>query len=269
MESVLPSPRLMEKASLQSCDSTKMMLRIIVGPSGKVFEVNQSLLCKRSLFFEAALAERWRSSSPTDTLNLPDQEERTFEDFAQWTRTRRLPAPRAPMTEPLWEELAHLYVLGDMLCITSLRNQIINDFVDKCAVQQKYIPANVLDYIALNTIEDSSLRRLIADLYAWAFGTRTSAKLQEEYCQNWYYPKSILSELHQSLYSRAGGSAFARPPFEVDLCANYHEHDHFSPRLKSCNKEKRSSTGTLPAARGKRHHLSDTSELRGQEDDVS
>jgi hypothetical protein len=269
MESTLPSSSpVIATTPLQSPSPAKTVLRITVGPSSRIFEVDRGLLCKRSLFFEAALAERWQSSKSMDAFDLPDQDESPFEDFTDWMRTRRLPAANTHTKEPLWKELAQLYVLGDMLCITSLRNQIINDFVDKCAVKQKYIPAEVLDYIALNTTKDSSLRRLVADLYAWVFGTRTSTTLQQEYSQNWYYPKPILSELHQSLCLRAGGDVFARPPFEVDLCANYHEHDHLSPRLKSCRRGKRSSTGTFSTGKEKRTRLSDNSELRGHQDAV-
>ena len=101
-------------------------------------------------------------------MSLSEDDADTFEVFVKWLYGKRLsdPEPRRSW-EIDYEYLAELDVLADKYDITGIRNEII-DAIFECQAKKVQPPSHeTIAFVYSNSTSSSTLRRLLAGLYAW------------------------------------------------------------------------------------------------------
>ncbi|KAI9855620.1 MAG: hypothetical protein M1824_005947 [Vezdaea acicularis] len=209
-----------------------VFLFLKVGLEETLFRYSKLLLCSWSPYFVAVTQNRWEGLSEDDPIYLPDVDTATFSILTHWLAKRVKIGQLKRDFE--WEELARLFVIADRFDITQLRNEIIDEWVWK-AGHQKFISKAALDHIVENTLERSNFRRLVVDMYVWTFGSKPTGRDILEYSENFDVPPAILKAIEAANCKRVDlDKEDARPPWEINTCYHYHDHNVQSPPLDSC-----------------------------------
>lgn len=125
--------------------------------------------------------------------------------------------------------LARLYVAGDVLGDTRIRNAVIDNII-KTHADTQVAPGCQSVAVAWNfTPEDSTLRKLIIDFYLYASFDTWFKEVSAQ------FPRSFLVDLVCG--RMANNNAAPTLPSSANKC-KYHEHDEFVPQCPSPNASK-------------------------------
>ncbi|MCJ1422540.1 hypothetical protein MMC29_000420 [Sticta canariensis] len=158
------------------------IVNIAVGRTTEVVPVHRELLCSVSPVFEATFnRELGFRESHTSYCTLPETRVEVFQYFVQWLYTRSLEHEDLVGSKPAYSRLIRMYVLGDLLGATMLKNAVIDKMVE--VVNQTLacpIPADT-ELLYQNTMETAKLRILMLDV----FENRNIEKLIKTHEGNW------------------------------------------------------------------------------------
>jgi BTB/POZ domain len=144
------------------------MSEIFVGPEKIRYVVHKDVVCSQSPFFSAALNGRFIESS-SQQLELPDCDAKAFDHVILWLYQSRLEPLEYFFKDkkPTYFTLLDLYATADQLDIEGLRNAVVNR-VAELAEKTNSVPTPTDTYILYDAIrENSPLRELILDLFAF------------------------------------------------------------------------------------------------------
>ncbi|KXL49817.1 hypothetical protein M433DRAFT_33795, partial [Acidomyces richmondensis BFW] len=182
--------------------------------------VHKELLTAASPFFAAALNSTFAEGT-NQAVTLPEEKPEIFEWFLQWLYTGSLTIPHANgnhQGSPKYFLLIDLYALSDRLLTTPLSNQILTT-IARLSEATNSVPTPSDTWILYDNIrENSPLRTLILDLFAY----KKTDKLLETHKDEWH-PK-FLRELVVKL-KRPGPEAIER-----------HRLEAWRPRSWSCTR---------------------------------
>jgi len=151
------------------------MVKLLVGSEERPLLAHKSYLCLHSDFFRTALKKEWLEGQ-TRTCKLPDEQPDIVAQYLDNTYRRGLPTASKPSQDPVtgrvYEVVTELFVLGERLLDSTIRNAIINEII-------RFTTAHTPEGIhypgarAINTIYDcttaaSPARRLMVELYVTA-----------------------------------------------------------------------------------------------------
>ena len=198
---------------------------LFVGEDKRPFHVHRSLLCEASSFFKAAFEGNFRETSE-QKMDLPEEDEGSFDLFVQWLYDRHYEIPLGWLERFL--EPVKLYVLADKYDVRGLRSLIIEKLFEmgkQCMRTNKAAPGwEAMAYVYDHTSQNSGLRRLCADWYAWAaplawFSSNDSQKWLRE------HPEAACAII-SSLAMARPGSSWADPinPFAGEMPENYKDN---------------------------------------------
>jgi hypothetical protein len=127
-----------------------------VGPNAVPFDCHLELLCDCSPYFSRIYKTRF-TESPREPVILPDTDPDTFANFLAWAYRGTL--TRAFDSFPTWIGLCRLWILADILEISTLQNRVI----DQCLAMHDQSKINLgwteVKYIYDNAAAASPLRR--------------------------------------------------------------------------------------------------------------
>lgn len=148
-------------------------VKVLVGESATVFEMDCALLMEKSEWFHAALnPQRGFQEANTRTVRLVDYEPIAFQHCQLWMQYEVF----KPKLQWTWKELAMTWILADQLRLEGMGNEIIKAFVDRhwretahserkeqprnWAAGGSNISASTMHYIFNNTYSKCVLREL-------------------------------------------------------------------------------------------------------------
>jgi len=157
------------------------------------FSVHENLICAASDFFKKATSREWKESKERSIKLEHDAE--VFQIYLHWLYRHTLPLR---VDEPglsgntEYVQLANAYVLGDFLQDTHFKDAVIDAIIDKTSSKasdgQFWYPVGaVIRCIYDNTLESSTARQLLVDLYAnhghgsWLCDWATQEDLPKEF----------------------------------------------------------------------------------------
>ncbi|CAF9942840.1 MAG: hypothetical protein ALECFALPRED_010144 [Alectoria fallacina] len=146
---------------------------LLVGKNKTPFHVHMDRLCEASSVFEAAFLGNFKESSEK-TMQLPEDDEGTFELFVDWLYGQRY--AMLPEVEKGHEDYEkdkrflqayQLFVLADKYRVCKLKSLVIEAlFAD--VTMCKGVPSNAsVAYAYEHTTQCSGLRKWLADYHAW------------------------------------------------------------------------------------------------------
>ncbi|KAI9666701.1 MAG: hypothetical protein M1821_004637 [Bathelium mastoideum] len=167
-----------------------LLVKVLVGTSKKEFTLCKELLCSSSGYLKAALSNEWREAQ-TRTIELPEDDEDTFELYLQWLYSTIIWSANiedgnrekgADDTEQTL--LARAYTLGDKLQDSDFKDavldalmaklvddeEIYNENYDQDAVHHEdpYGPSlSAIKWVWNYTMPSSPARRVIIDYFTW------------------------------------------------------------------------------------------------------
>lgn len=208
--------------------------------SFKVFTVHESVICRTSPFFKAAIAHDWNEAKEKCvplSQDMPD----VFLIYLQWAYWDRvyctpplLHGGNYEATSVFQNFLVLAYMLGDKLLDINFQDAVIDILIDFCMRNNQYL----IRQAALafeNTPGESPIRTLIIDFathirYTPPVGQRLRKDHQFRACLNEEAYIALISKLigHNDMDQNA--QKIARP-FEGDTCV-YHMHKEGKPCYK-------------------------------------
>ncbi|KAL9104239.1 MAG: hypothetical protein Q9163_000787 [Psora crenata] len=242
-------------------------ITITTGPQSARFPVHLEILLTISPFFAAAYnpTHTFRESplnNPSGTLSLPFLHPSDFEYFIQWLYTRTLDHEDLTGQHPAYFKLIRLYGLADELCVTALKNAIVDemgvvaDRTNSCPTpddtkvvwddesgcgtsasitrSRRGRSASRVSEGIDDGEEDCAdglgargggggLRELIGDLFVW----KKTDRLVEEHQDQW--DETFLREVVVKLKREKGRGISAPWRERARGCARYHVHDEWAP----------------------------------------
>jgi hypothetical protein len=223
-------------------------VKVIVGKEQATFFIQKGVLCSNSEFFKAACNDRWESGR-TSTVTIAEEDPQVFSLFMAWLATGEVENAAEfrelagePSTnewlesaEVLFQQLAHAYVLGDILQAP----QFLNSVIDKCLSLSKLTGGVGSDatyalggtqesvkYIFTHTTPQCPLRQLVVDQFI--------KYIDVDKVQLIDYSIPEIGEFCYQLFVAAmrGRGRGILAPWQKDACY-YHKHDG-QPEGYSC-----------------------------------
>ena len=155
------------------------VVTLLIGESDTPFYVHLNLLCDASHFFKAAFMGDFKESSEK-TMRLPEDDESILELFVDWLYYQcyeMIPEEDARNGDSEGEgnsfhQAFRLYVFADKYEVFKLKRLVIEKIFAVCVQRAECGgsgPAiTLITYAYEHTTQDSGLRKLLADWYAWA-----------------------------------------------------------------------------------------------------
>lgn len=188
-----------------------------VGPTEHVLLAHGSFVTRDSDFFTTALKKKW-AEGQTRVIKLPEERPEVVSHYLNYTYTKALPShtvswePADTFTERSNEYqvlLAELYVLGERLLDTSIRNAAIEETIRLPWLPKRMCPSkDAANIIYRGTTAESPARRLMTDIQL-SFGTTSSLDITcdaafvldvaRAFCLNAQIGKNPSSFRHQTL----------------------------------------------------------------------
>ena len=99
-------------------------------------------------------------------MKLPDDDEGAFEDFAEWLYGGKLRLKPASH-DARYTALLKVFILADKYHVLELKNTIIERIFHLGKEFAKAPSLTDVSYVYQHTVEDSGIRKLLADWHAW------------------------------------------------------------------------------------------------------
>lgn len=101
------------------------VLEVHVGETPDIFYIHQEVICSNSKFFSNAMNGKWKESE-NRIIRLPANQPATFNLYAQWLYTRRIPPGDSKTPGNEFRKLVDAYVLGDQFQDTGFKNAVVD-----------------------------------------------------------------------------------------------------------------------------------------------
>jgi hypothetical protein len=147
---------------------------LLVGSDEEPLVAHESYLTKSSEFFKTAMKKEW-AEGQARVIKCPEDDLETMTDYLTFTYTGTLPTSNLvegcpTPTYAAWTSLAKLYILGDRVLDTRIRNAVVSEIVRISTTRDKGGHTNFMGTAVSNmpfdsTPEGSPIRRLIVDEY--------------------------------------------------------------------------------------------------------
>jgi len=145
---------------------------LLVGLDEVQLVAHVSYLTKNSEFFQAAMKREW-AEGQTNIIKLPKDDPKTMTDYLTFTYSRDLPTSKRVegcpnLTEDDWNSVAKLYVFGERVLDTCIRNTIVSEIVRVATMPDAKGNTSFIGSVASNILFDGTpkrapIRRLIVD----------------------------------------------------------------------------------------------------------
>lgn len=187
--------------------------------STRAFHIHRGLLTFYSGYFKAALNGRFVEAQ-SGVIKLDTEEPAVFEEFVKWLYTHK------PRTEKITYEnrkqhylsIVKLWIFADRRDVPLLMNEMIDSFQHD-VVRVWAMPRDVLKEVYENTIEGSTLRRMIVDMYK-----SISGPMRQEYLDD--FPKQFLFDWLNSQFGSGVQKHLSKEAYgKVDMCPFFHAHE--------------------------------------------
>jgi hypothetical protein len=148
---------------------------LLVGPEEKSLVAHESYLKLNSDFFKTALKKEWVEGQ-TRIIKLPEDDTEAMTNYLTFTYGSGLPTttlkvmPNGGLGSGQWKLLVKLYILGERLLDTPLRNAVIEEIVQLSSLADEddaeyFMTTGSCNLCYDGTPTGSPLRRLIVDKY--------------------------------------------------------------------------------------------------------
>ncbi|KAF2764053.1 hypothetical protein EJ03DRAFT_386221 [Teratosphaeria nubilosa] len=230
-----------EHAAKSKLLSFSDVFTVLAGEDEKPFLLHGSVICNHSSFFRAACNREFKENAER-IIRLPEVEPDAFSMYAQWAYSGEIvvvngaQTPDETNSEVHCDSLAELYLVGDVLGDTLLRNTVVDRIRKNCS-RLKRGPSNTCVNLAYSsTPENSALRRLVVDWHA------------REVASDWL--KSSQNMLPLEFYKDLA-IAWAEARLSLNQIAdwknagqcNYHDHDE---EVSACDPLQNDKPSLLP-----------------------
>ncbi|KAL2355931.1 hypothetical protein BJ546DRAFT_654877 [Cryomyces antarcticus] len=142
---------------------SRAMVEISVGSENTQYVLHEKLLCHRSKFFAKNLHDDAKSESETKKLELPDDEDESFEQFVGWLYSGQL---RAPEEEHDLGMLFELYLMGEKWQVPKFVEETLESVRLFYQRHDAYPGLRRVQYVYANTDGDSPMRKLLVQSVA-------------------------------------------------------------------------------------------------------
>ncbi|KAI9694282.1 MAG: hypothetical protein M1820_009041 [Bogoriella megaspora] len=210
------------------------IVAVFVGAEGKTFHVHENLLRSSAPYYEAIFGNQAWLEAQTRKVELTDDHPEAFELYSQWLYTNKIwcmeVVPNERTQKAAMKEtnlLVRAYCLGEKLLDVAFRDSVIDaiqsSVLNKAGTKKALYPGPwKLNFLWGNSPENSPLRRLILDYYAW------KAK------ENWNFEgmsPNVLQALVKEILSVRKAPSGDIPFLELNTC-RYHHHKKDQPCSK-------------------------------------
>lgn len=148
---------------------------LVVGSEKRSLVAHESHLNLNTDFFKTALKEEWVEGQ-TRVINLPEDDTETVTNYLTFTYGSGLPTatvkamPGGGLEDGLWTSLVKLYILGERLLDTSLRNAVIKEIARLSSLVsgkgvRYFMSPSTSSMCYDGTPTGSPLRRMVVDRY--------------------------------------------------------------------------------------------------------
>jgi hypothetical protein len=144
------------------------------GEKQKTFDVHESLIASRSLFFKKAMSGSWKESKDR-IVNLPEEDPEIFKIYVHHLYTGSVavipePLPAITGRHAKWI-ICRLYVLAEKIQDVKAKNSAIEALLAECREKQlngknKYPGSSSVSTIYSGTLPGSMARKVLVDLYS-------------------------------------------------------------------------------------------------------
>lgn len=205
-------------------------ITILVGPNQHEFFVHASTLERSSEFFKAALKPVWLSRSQRQ-VKLLEENPQLFRTYSGWLYTGVLSKTyfKLDNSNPKYETVVKLYVLGEKLLDSAFQDELINLLVALCrdigAKGTRIFPSpDAVSTIYRDTPTESPIRRLVLDMFV--------SHGQVKWMTNGEYRKDFTMDLCKAfMHNRTNAKDKKEALQQIDIgvpCA-YHKHTKETP----------------------------------------
>lgn len=165
---------------MKRCSVRSPPVKVIVGGNLEVFSseffIPEEMLIQHSDFAAAALKSGWRESQQR-TIELPTQESRVFEIFANFVCTGKIHSfevgdisyvgvDKDFHYDKEWHRLGDCWLLGDMLQSCSFKDAVTDAIVQK-HLERGMHPTELWESAYGETVGENGFRRLVVDFAAF------------------------------------------------------------------------------------------------------
>ena len=197
---------------------------LVVGPEKKSLVAHESHLNLNTDFFKTALKKEWVEGQ-TRVINLPGDDTETVTSYLTFTYGSGLPTatlkavPAGGPGPKSWISLVKLYILGERLLDTSLRNAVIKEIARMSSLADGkgvtyFMGRSISSMCYDGTPTGSPLRRMVVDKHI-------SAGRQDWISHEQDHPV-FLAELSQALLAKVA----ARQPYAEFVCRQLKAEDY-------------------------------------------
>ncbi|KAK5124930.1 hypothetical protein LTR85_001120 [Meristemomyces frigidus] len=205
-------------------------LIVLVGPEKKSFIVHKDVICRRSPFLKAAIAERWNSTGDCKKIELPADNPSAFASYLQCVYQGVVVHEAGVMEEDATCELIALYALADKFGDLRGANLAIDALIQHSDTLNRIPGLAEVDLAYGHTTANSPLRKLLVDYY---LHEGNEAALQSDIDQ---YPCAFLADFIME-YARLKYSKLPEKVEKVVFNAKieskpkceYHQHSDTHP----------------------------------------
>jgi len=199
--------------------------------------VHKDIITARSAFFRAAINGNFKEAHDK-LIRLPDCDADLFAIYVQWLYSGAIvlldssALEQDPIGSAQRQLLIGLYVLGDKLRDTALRNMAIDCYIINLE-QQGLMPGSAsIDRIWNCTPENSKLRKLVLDFALWMSDEKLVQQLE---AMRKTYSLAFLADIAIALAKAGRTRSKTLSPHKSPACT-YHDHDEVEP---SCPDQQR------------------------------
>jgi hypothetical protein len=185
---------------------------VVGGEERHEIVVHETILIKSSKFFAKAMRSEWKDLRSNRNIDLAHIDLYTFQIYIHWLYRGTLPID--DKGNALYSTLAKVYVLGEELMDSELKNDVLDTIIATTTKVNFYPGGKEITIIYHGTASSSPARRLMVDFYA-ALACNESWTNEFESC-----PKDFLVDAMKALV--VSRKADGKKPWEVD-CRPYHE----------------------------------------------
>ncbi|KAK3703248.1 hypothetical protein LTR37_014588 [Vermiconidia calcicola] len=201
---------------------------VYVGAEKRLFTLHESVVLEHSKFFRAALTKGFKEGQ-SRLIHLPEIETPAFEAYIQWMYSHEIvineceSVEEASKTRKQYSELIELYVVGDRLENTNLRNEVMTALVQLQEQSDPNPGCKNVSRVYKETPESSPLRRFVLD--SWLDADPDEAIPYMKYMRL-KFPTEFIFDMALELFQ--GKTRPAVRPVDRPKCF-YHEHNDETP----------------------------------------
>lgn len=204
--------------------SAMATIEVGAGTKKQTFHVHRDLISFYSGYFKAALKGGFAEAA-SGVIKLETEEPAVFEGFVKWLYTHKPRTDKITHADNMqyYMQIVKLWIFADRRGVPLLMNEMI-DLFHQSVVEIWITPGNTIREVYDNTTENSTLRRLLVDVYTNLAGDKHVPFMTHN---SGVYTAEFYCDLVKSLIT--GDSR--RPLLsavqfrKVEMCPSFHVHE--------------------------------------------